>query len=109
MGWTRTRVLVDQMRAVDANRLGEFADRLGAAEIGGGASQAQAAVLGRAAVSHLGAVPVMGHPGQRDRVPGGRTRLGIGVAQPDEQAGPYVDVVVTVVDRHPANPWPSSP
>ena len=32
MDGTRTRVLVDQMRAVDATRLGDFADRLDAAE-----------------------------------------------------------------------------
>ena len=31
---TRTLVLVDQMRAVDASRLGDFAGRLGAAETG---------------------------------------------------------------------------
>ena len=34
MDGTRTRVLVDQMRAVDASRLGEFAGRLGAMETG---------------------------------------------------------------------------
>jgi mRNA interferase MazF len=34
MDGTRTRVLVDQMRAVDANRLGDFAGRLAAAETG---------------------------------------------------------------------------
>ena len=34
MDGTRTRVLVDQMREVDASRLGEFADRLGATEAG---------------------------------------------------------------------------
>ena len=34
MDGTRTRVLVDQMRAVDASRLGEFAGRLGATETG---------------------------------------------------------------------------
>ena len=34
MGGTRTRVLVDQMRAVDANRLGDFAGRLDSMEIG---------------------------------------------------------------------------
>ena len=34
MDGTRTRVLVDQMRAVDANRLGDFAGRLDAAETG---------------------------------------------------------------------------
>jgi mRNA interferase MazF len=34
MDGTRTRVLVDQMRAVDANRLGGFAGRLDAAETG---------------------------------------------------------------------------
>jgi mRNA interferase MazF len=32
MDGTRTRVLVDQMRAVDAARLGDFAGRLDAAE-----------------------------------------------------------------------------
>ena len=32
MDGTRTRVLLDQMRAVDASRLGDFAGRLGAAE-----------------------------------------------------------------------------
>jgi mRNA interferase MazF len=32
MDGTRTRVLVDQMRAVDASRLGDFAGRLDAAE-----------------------------------------------------------------------------
>ena len=31
---TRTRVLVDQMRAVDASRLGDFAGRLDATETG---------------------------------------------------------------------------
>ena len=31
---TPTRVLVDQMRAVDASRLGEFAGRLGAMQTG---------------------------------------------------------------------------
>jgi mRNA interferase MazF len=31
---TRTRVLVDQMRAVDTSRLGDFAGRLDAAETG---------------------------------------------------------------------------
>ena len=34
MDGTRTRVLVDQMREVDASRLGEFAGRLGATETG---------------------------------------------------------------------------
>ena len=34
MDGTRTRVLVDQMRAVDANRLSDFAGRLDAAETG---------------------------------------------------------------------------
>jgi mRNA interferase MazF len=34
MDGTRTRVLVDQMRAVDAARLGDFAGRLDAAETG---------------------------------------------------------------------------
>ena len=34
MDGTRTRVLVDQMRAVDATRLGEFAGRLDAVELG---------------------------------------------------------------------------
>lgn len=34
MDGTRTRVLVDQMRAVDANRLGGLAGRLDAAETG---------------------------------------------------------------------------
>lgn len=34
MDGTRTRVLVDQMRAVDANRLGGFAGRLDAAATG---------------------------------------------------------------------------
>lgn len=34
MDGTRTRVLVDQMRAVDASRLGDFAGRLDAAETG---------------------------------------------------------------------------
>ena len=34
MDGTRTRVLVDQMRAVDASRLGEFAGRLGAMQTG---------------------------------------------------------------------------
>ena len=34
MDGTRTRVLVDQMRAVDASRLGDFADRLDAIETG---------------------------------------------------------------------------
>ncbi len=34
LGGTRTRVLVDQMRAVDASRLGDFAGRLDAMEIG---------------------------------------------------------------------------
>jgi len=34
MDGTRTRVLVDQMRAVDAGRLGDFAGRLDAAETG---------------------------------------------------------------------------
>ncbi len=34
MDGTRIRVLVDQMRAVDANRLGVFAGRLNAAETG---------------------------------------------------------------------------
>ena len=34
MDGTRTRVLVDQMRAVDASRLGDFAGRLDAVEIG---------------------------------------------------------------------------
>jgi mRNA interferase MazF len=34
MDGTRTRVLVDQMRAVDASRLGDFARRLDAAETG---------------------------------------------------------------------------
>jgi mRNA interferase MazF len=34
MDGTRTRVLVDQMRAVDANRLCDFAGRLDAAETG---------------------------------------------------------------------------
>ena len=34
MDGTRTRVLVDQMRAVDASRLGDFAGRLDAMEIG---------------------------------------------------------------------------
>jgi mRNA-degrading endonuclease toxin of MazEF toxin-antitoxin module len=33
-GGTRTLVLVDQMRAVDASRLGDFAGRLDAAETG---------------------------------------------------------------------------
>jgi mRNA interferase MazF len=31
---TRTLVLIDQMRAVDASRLGDFAGRLDAAEAG---------------------------------------------------------------------------
>jgi mRNA interferase MazF len=34
MDGVRTRVLVDQMRAVDASRLGDFAGRLDAAETG---------------------------------------------------------------------------
>jgi mRNA interferase MazF len=34
MDGTRTFVLVDQMRAVDAGRLGDFAGRLDAAETG---------------------------------------------------------------------------
>jgi mRNA interferase MazF len=34
MDGIRTRVLVDQMRAVDASRLGDFAGRLDAAEAG---------------------------------------------------------------------------
>jgi mRNA interferase MazF len=34
MDGTRTRVLVDQMRAVDASRLGDFAGRLDAVETG---------------------------------------------------------------------------
>jgi mRNA interferase MazF len=34
MDGTKTRVLVDQLRAVDASRLGEFAGRLDAAETG---------------------------------------------------------------------------
>jgi len=34
MDGTRTRVLVDQMRAVDASRLGDFAGRLDATETG---------------------------------------------------------------------------
>jgi mRNA interferase MazF len=34
MDGTHTRVLVDQMRAVDASRLGEFAGRLSASETG---------------------------------------------------------------------------
>ncbi|MFY9926653.1 MAG: type II toxin-antitoxin system PemK/MazF family toxin [Streptosporangiaceae bacterium] len=34
MNGTRTRVLVDQLRAVDASRLGDFAGRLDAAETG---------------------------------------------------------------------------
>jgi len=34
MDGTRTRVLVDQMRAVDAGRLGDFAGRLDGSEIG---------------------------------------------------------------------------
>ena len=34
MDGTRSRVLVDQMREVDAARLGEFAGRLGATEAG---------------------------------------------------------------------------
>src|SRR5262249_49050542 len=34
MDGTLTRVLIDQMRAVDASRLGDFAGRLDAAEIG---------------------------------------------------------------------------
>jgi len=34
MDGTRTRVLVDQMRAVDAAGLGDFAGRLDAAEAG---------------------------------------------------------------------------
>jgi len=34
MDGTRTRVLVDQMRAVDVNRLGEFAGRLDSTEVG---------------------------------------------------------------------------
>jgi mRNA interferase MazF len=34
MGGTRALVLVDQMRAVDANRLGDFAGRLDAGETG---------------------------------------------------------------------------
>jgi mRNA interferase MazF len=34
MDGVRTRVLIDQMRAVDASRLGEFAGRLDAAETG---------------------------------------------------------------------------
>ncbi len=34
LGGTRTRVLVDQMRAVDASRLADFAGRLDAMEIG---------------------------------------------------------------------------
>jgi mRNA interferase MazF len=34
MDGTRTRVLVDQMRAIDASRLGDFAGRLDAAETG---------------------------------------------------------------------------
>jgi mRNA interferase MazF len=34
MDGVRTRVLTDQMRAVDASRLGEFAGRLDAAETG---------------------------------------------------------------------------
>jgi len=34
MDGARTRVLIDQMRAVDASRLGDFAGRLDAAETG---------------------------------------------------------------------------
>jgi mRNA interferase MazF len=34
MEGVRTRVLIDQMRAVDASRLGELAGRLDAAETG---------------------------------------------------------------------------
>jgi mRNA interferase MazF len=34
MDGTRTRVLVDQMRAVDAGRLGDFAGRLDIVEVG---------------------------------------------------------------------------
>ena len=34
MEGTRTRVLIDQMRAVDASRLGEFAGRLDTTETG---------------------------------------------------------------------------
>jgi mRNA-degrading endonuclease toxin of MazEF toxin-antitoxin module len=34
MDGVRTRVLIDQMRAVDASRLGEIAGRLEAAETG---------------------------------------------------------------------------
>jgi mRNA interferase MazF len=34
MEGARTRVLIDQMRAVDASRLGELAGRLDAAETG---------------------------------------------------------------------------
>jgi mRNA interferase MazF len=34
MDGTRTRVLVDQMRAVDASRLGDFAGRLDSMEMG---------------------------------------------------------------------------
>jgi mRNA interferase MazF len=34
MDGTRTRVLIDQMRAVDSGRLGDFAGRLDASEIG---------------------------------------------------------------------------
>lgn len=34
MNGVRTRVLIDQMRAVDASRLGDFAGRLDAAETG---------------------------------------------------------------------------
>jgi mRNA interferase MazF len=34
MDGTRTRVLVDQMRAVDATRLGDFAGKLDSIEIG---------------------------------------------------------------------------
>ena len=34
MAGVRTRVLIDQMRAVDSTRLGDFAGRLGASETG---------------------------------------------------------------------------
>ncbi|HEX3960209.1 MAG TPA: type II toxin-antitoxin system PemK/MazF family toxin [Trebonia sp.] len=34
MDGTRTRVLIDQMRTVDASRLGDFAGRLDVAEVG---------------------------------------------------------------------------
>lgn len=34
MDGTLTRVLIDQLRAVDASRLGDFAGRLDAAEVG---------------------------------------------------------------------------